>query len=74
VTAKSKERPTAGQRALVLAMTRKGLSRASVASKVGSSEAAVWYWCAGKRIPSAAFAACIEKSFGVKAALWGQSV
>ncbi len=72
IKTKTGARPNAGQKALLVIMKEQDLSRADVASTVEATEAAVWYWCAAHRIPSAIFISRLENKYGIKGHLWGQ--
>ena len=73
-TSERRPRLTRGQKAFDEAVKKSSLSNAEVAAKLESTQAAVWNWRAGYRIPSGTFIARIEKHFSVKAYLWGESI
>jgi transcriptional regulator with XRE-family HTH domain len=52
--------------------TAKQLTQLDVGRLVGRSAAQVSLWESGQNVPNARILALLEKTFGVKAALWGQ--
>jgi transcriptional regulator with XRE-family HTH domain len=61
-----------GALALRKARAAKHLTQSDVGRLVGRSAAQVSLWESGRNVPNARILALLEKTFGVKAALWGQ--